>query len=110
MLTPYAAKNEDPDSLSGQPVPISLGGGNRVTEKLESELWNCTPGSGLADAAVLLLIGFMSWLETQGVSITGCHAGNPCELPSDLTANNDLPIIEELYGQDQKERGKQVRA
>ncbi|GJW25227.1 hypothetical protein Tco_0039038 [Tanacetum coccineum] len=48
--------------------------------------------------------------ETQGVSITDCHAGNPCELPSDLTANNDLPIIEELYGQDQKERGKQVRA
>ncbi|GJX46102.1 hypothetical protein Tco_0271292 [Tanacetum coccineum] len=45
--------------------------------------------------------------ETQGVSITDCHAGNPCELPSDLTANNDLPIIEELYGQDQKERGKQ---
>ncbi|GJY07525.1 hypothetical protein Tco_0374579 [Tanacetum coccineum] len=40
--------------------------------------------------------------KTQGVSITDCHAGNPCELPSDLTANNDLPIIEELYGQDQK--------
>ncbi|GKB28201.1 hypothetical protein Tco_0867602 [Tanacetum coccineum] len=38
-----------------------------------------------------------------------CHAGNPWELPSDLTANNDLPIIEELYGQDQKERGKQVK-
>ncbi|GJR06543.1 hypothetical protein Tco_0529527 [Tanacetum coccineum] len=51
-----------------------------------------------------------SILKTQGVSITDCHAGNPCELPSDLTANNDLPIIEELYGQDQKERGKQVRA
>ncbi|GJU01597.1 reverse transcriptase domain-containing protein [Tanacetum coccineum] len=47
--------------------------------------------------------------ETQGVSITDCHAGNPCELPSDLTANNDLPIIEELYGQYQKERGKQVK-
>ncbi|GJR06544.1 ribonuclease H-like domain-containing protein [Tanacetum coccineum] len=42
--------------------------------------------------------------------ITGLPTQATCELPSDLTANNDLPIIEELYGQDQKERGKQVRA
>ncbi|GJT24216.1 putative reverse transcriptase domain-containing protein [Tanacetum coccineum] len=45
--------------------------------------------------------------ETQGVSITDCHAGNPCELPSNLTANYDLPIIKELYGRDLKELGKQ---
>ncbi|GJU48081.1 hypothetical protein Tco_1217636 [Tanacetum coccineum] len=43
--------------------------------------------------------------ETQGVSITDCHAGNPCELPSDLTANNDLPIIEGLYRVDREAVG-----
>ncbi|GKB16735.1 reverse transcriptase domain-containing protein [Tanacetum coccineum] len=51
-----------------------------------------TRGSGICSKLCLK--------ETQGVSITDCHAGNPCELPSDLTANNDLPIIEELYGHD----------
>ncbi|GKE47375.1 hypothetical protein Tco_1478633 [Tanacetum coccineum] len=47
--------------------------------------------------------------ETQGVSITDCHAGNPCELPSDLTANNELPMIGRLYGLDKRSmRCKQV--
>ncbi|GKD93224.1 hypothetical protein Tco_1373061, partial [Tanacetum coccineum] len=41
---------------------------------------------------------------TQGVSITDCHAGNPCELPSDLTANNELPMIEGMDGKDLEER------
>ncbi|GJX67739.1 reverse transcriptase domain-containing protein [Tanacetum coccineum] len=51
-----------------------------------------TRGSGICSKLCLK--------ETQGVSITDCHAGNPCELPSNLTAYNDLPIIEELYGHD----------
>ncbi|GJW25404.1 retrovirus-related pol polyprotein from transposon TNT 1-94 [Tanacetum coccineum] len=31
--------------------------------------------------------------ETQGVSIMDCHVGNPCELPSNLTAHNHPPMI-----------------
>ncbi|GKD53605.1 hypothetical protein Tco_1286992 [Tanacetum coccineum] len=43
------------------------------------------------------------------VSITDCHAGNPCEIASDPTAKNELPIIERLYGYDRRERGKRPR-
>ncbi|GJT34999.1 reverse transcriptase domain-containing protein [Tanacetum coccineum] len=42
--------------------------------------------------------------KEQGVSITDCHAGNPCEISSDLTDENDLPMIGRLYGYDQEER------
>ncbi|GKD80628.1 hypothetical protein Tco_1347467, partial [Tanacetum coccineum] len=42
--------------------------------------------------------------KEQGVSITDCHAGNPCEILSDLTDENDLPMIGRLYGYDQEER------
>ncbi|GKE62340.1 hypothetical protein Tco_1512707 [Tanacetum coccineum] len=41
--------------------------------------------------------------KEQGVSITDCHAGNPCEISSDLTDENDLPMIGRLYGYDQEE-------
>ncbi|GKA71086.1 hypothetical protein Tco_0777225 [Tanacetum coccineum] len=44
--------------------------------------------------------------ETQGVTITDCHAGNPCELEIDLTAKSSSPIIEGMYGQDWKERAE----
>ncbi|GKB14203.1 hypothetical protein Tco_0848126 [Tanacetum coccineum] len=42
--------------------------------------------------------------EAQPVTITDCHAGNPCELEIDLTAKSNSPIIEGMYGQDWKER------
>ncbi|GKB70525.1 putative ribonuclease H-like domain-containing protein [Tanacetum coccineum] len=38
--------------------------------------------------------------EAQHVTITDCHAGNPCELEIDLTAKSSSPIIEGMYGQD----------
>ncbi|GJV63357.1 hypothetical protein Tco_1474185 [Tanacetum coccineum] len=38
--------------------------------------------------------------KEQGVSITDCHAGNPCEISCDLTDENDLPMMGRLYGQD----------
>ncbi|GKA02190.1 hypothetical protein Tco_0674855 [Tanacetum coccineum] len=38
--------------------------------------------------------------KEQGVSITDCHAGNPCEISCDLMDENDLPMIGRLYGQD----------
>ncbi|GJU09434.1 hypothetical protein Tco_1131830 [Tanacetum coccineum] len=44
--------------------------------------------------------------EAQPVTITDCHAGNPCELEIDLTAKSSSPIIEGMYGQDWKERGE----
>ncbi|GKC25900.1 hypothetical protein Tco_1028050, partial [Tanacetum coccineum] len=47
--------------------------------------------------------------EAQGVSITDCHAGNPCEISSDLTDENDLPMIGRLYGYDQEERVTEMR-
>ncbi|GJR84532.1 hypothetical protein Tco_0155317 [Tanacetum coccineum] len=43
------------------------------------------------------------------VSITDCHTGNPCEIASDPTAKNELPIIERLYGYDRRGRGKRPR-
>ncbi|GJX09437.1 hypothetical protein Tco_0199296 [Tanacetum coccineum] len=47
--------------------------------------------------------------KEQGVSITDCHAGNPCEISSDLTDENDLPMIGRLYGYDQEERVTEMR-
>ncbi|GKB06641.1 hypothetical protein Tco_0834874, partial [Tanacetum coccineum] len=47
--------------------------------------------------------------KEQGVSITDCHAGNPCEILSDLTDENDLPMIGRLYGYDQEERVTEMR-
>ncbi|GJS87305.1 hypothetical protein Tco_0769941 [Tanacetum coccineum] len=47
--------------------------------------------------------------KEQGVSITDCHAGNPCEISSDLTDENDLPMIGILYGYDQEERVTEMR-
>ncbi|GJT99480.1 hypothetical protein Tco_1109819 [Tanacetum coccineum] len=44
--------------------------------------------------------------EAQPVTITDCHAGNPCELEIDLTAKSSSPIIEGMYGQDWKERAE----
>ncbi|GJV89160.1 hypothetical protein Tco_1533098 [Tanacetum coccineum] len=44
--------------------------------------------------------------ETQDVTITDCHASNPCELEIDLTAKSSSPIIEGMYGQDWKERAE----
>ncbi|GKG05149.1 hypothetical protein Tco_0325235, partial [Tanacetum coccineum] len=44
-----------------------------------------------------------------GVSITDCHVGNPCEISSDLTDENDLPMIGRLYGYDQEERVTEMR-
>ncbi|GJU57440.1 reverse transcriptase domain-containing protein [Tanacetum coccineum] len=41
--------------------------------------------------------------KEQGVSITDYHAGNPCEISSDLTDENDLSMIGRLYGYDQEE-------
>ncbi|GJV08569.1 hypothetical protein Tco_1346225 [Tanacetum coccineum] len=47
--------------------------------------------------------------KEQGVSITDCHVGNPCEISSDLTDENDLPMIGRLYGYDQEERVTEMR-
>ncbi|GJU38205.1 hypothetical protein Tco_1191162, partial [Tanacetum coccineum] len=47
--------------------------------------------------------------KEQGVSITDCHAGNPCEISSDLTDENDLPMIGRFYGYDQEERVTEMR-
>ncbi|GJV44706.1 hypothetical protein Tco_1429242 [Tanacetum coccineum] len=44
--------------------------------------------------------------EAQPVTITDCHAGNPCELEIDLTAKSSSPIIEGMYGQDWKEHAE----
>ncbi|GKA30166.1 hypothetical protein Tco_0716471 [Tanacetum coccineum] len=41
--------------------------------------------------------------EAQPVTITDCHASNPCELEIDLTAKSNSLIIEGMYGQDWKE-------
>ncbi|GJV43524.1 hypothetical protein Tco_1428060 [Tanacetum coccineum] len=38
--------------------------------------------------------------EAQPVTITDCHAGNPCELRYDLTAKINLPMIERMNGSD----------
>ncbi|GJR13833.1 hypothetical protein Tco_0796485 [Tanacetum coccineum] len=38
--------------------------------------------------------------EAQHVTITDCHAGNPCELRYDLTAKINLPMIERMNGSD----------
>ncbi|GJW65956.1 hypothetical protein Tco_0117840 [Tanacetum coccineum] len=43
--------------------------------------------------------------KEQGVSITDCHAGNPCEISSE----NDLPMIGRLYDYDQEERVTEMR-
>ncbi|GKB12413.1 hypothetical protein Tco_0846336, partial [Tanacetum coccineum] len=45
-----------------------------------------TRGSGICSKLCLK--------ETQGVSITDCHAGNPCELRYDPTAHRWHPMIE----------------
>ncbi|GKF91517.1 hypothetical protein Tco_0275218 [Tanacetum coccineum] len=37
------------------------------------------------------------------------HAGNPCEISSNLTDENDLPMIGRLYGYDQEERVTEMR-
>ncbi|GKD34248.1 hypothetical protein Tco_1249757, partial [Tanacetum coccineum] len=47
--------------------------------------------------------------KEQGISITDCHARNPCEISSDLTDENDLPMIGRLYGYDQEERVTEMR-
>ncbi|GJR27781.1 hypothetical protein Tco_1104013 [Tanacetum coccineum] len=44
--------------------------------------------------------------ETQPVTITDCHAGNPYELEIDLTAKSSSLIIEGMYRQDWKERAE----
>ncbi|GKC20107.1 hypothetical protein Tco_1022257, partial [Tanacetum coccineum] len=36
--------------------------------------------------------------EAQPVTITDCHAGNPCKLRCDLTAKISLPMIEGMKG------------
>ncbi|GJW75106.1 integrase, catalytic region, zinc finger, CCHC-type containing protein, partial [Tanacetum coccineum] len=43
--------------------------------------------------------------EAQPVTITDCHAGNPCELEIDLTAKSNSPIIEGMYGLEASEEG-----
>ncbi|GKD58566.1 hypothetical protein Tco_1296075 [Tanacetum coccineum] len=48
--------------------------------------------------------------KEQGVLITDCHAGNPCEISSDLTGENDLPMIGRLHGYDQEERVTEMRS
>ncbi|GKC85074.1 hypothetical protein Tco_1140791 [Tanacetum coccineum] len=47
--------------------------------------------------------------KEQGFSITDCHAGNLCEISSDLTDENDLPMIGRLYGYDQEESVTEMR-
>ncbi|GJV91505.1 hypothetical protein Tco_1539318, partial [Tanacetum coccineum] len=47
---------------------------------------------------------------STNVSITDCHAGNPCEFICDPRAQNHSPMIEDLYGYDWQERGKQGKA
>ncbi|GJS15301.1 hypothetical protein Tco_0409773 [Tanacetum coccineum] len=38
--------------------------------------------------------------ESTNVSITDCHAGNPCETNLDQTAQDDSPMIEIMKGTD----------
>ncbi|GJX10593.1 hypothetical protein Tco_0200452 [Tanacetum coccineum] len=47
--------------------------------------------------------------EIQGVTITDCHAGNPCELEIDLTAKSSSPIIEGMYGQEHTDATLAIR-
>ncbi|GKD06217.1 hypothetical protein Tco_1181191 [Tanacetum coccineum] len=91
--------------------PLKTGKHGHEERKSSKEAKNSKPKAGKVKKVKAVVNSWSILTEkAQGVSIKDCHAGNPCELPSDLTANNDLPIIEELYGQDQKECGKQVRA
>ncbi|GKB30482.1 hypothetical protein Tco_0869883 [Tanacetum coccineum] len=39
-----------------------------------------------------------------------CHAGNPCELISDLTAKIKAPMIRKMDGYEWQERGEQDKA
>ncbi|GKA99124.1 hypothetical protein Tco_0827061 [Tanacetum coccineum] len=46
---------------------------------------------------------FLAFKKHTNVSITDCHAGNPCEISFNPTAIDDSTMIEGLYGHDQKE-------
>ncbi|GKA62520.1 hypothetical protein Tco_0762039 [Tanacetum coccineum] len=58
-------------------------------------------------------VGFYSTTThktSTNISITDCHAGNPCEIVSDPRAKINSSIIEKLYGGDKRERVEQEKA